>query len=37
MVLKEGHLVFEGSQTELEACTDQYVSKFVKRPELEAA
>jgi phospholipid/cholesterol/gamma-HCH transport system ATP-binding protein len=37
MVMKEGRLVFEGSQTELEACTDSYVSKFVKRPELEAA
>jgi phospholipid/cholesterol/gamma-HCH transport system ATP-binding protein len=37
MVMKEGRLVFEGSQTELEASADSYVSKFVKRPELEAA
>jgi phospholipid/cholesterol/gamma-HCH transport system ATP-binding protein len=37
MVMKEGRLVFEGSQAELEACTDSYVMKFVKRPELEAA
>ena len=37
MVMKEGRLVFEGTQTELENCTDSYVMKFVKRPELEAA
>jgi phospholipid/cholesterol/gamma-HCH transport system ATP-binding protein len=37
MVMKEGRLVFEGNQTELEASSDSYVSKFVKRPELEAA
>ena len=37
MVLKEGHLVFEGKQKELEASSDPYVSKFVKRPEKEAA
>jgi phospholipid/cholesterol/gamma-HCH transport system ATP-binding protein len=37
MVMKEGRLVFEGSQTELEASRDSYVTKFVKRPELEAA
>lgn len=37
MVMKEGRLVFEGSQSELEACHDSYVTKFVKRPELEAA
>lgn len=37
MVLKEGRLVFEGKQKELEACSDPYVSKFVKRPEKEAA
>ncbi len=37
MVMKEGHLVFEGSQAELESSTDPYVTKFVKRPELEAA
>src|SRR5580700_11034395 len=37
MVLKEGRLIFEGNQTELEASTDPYVSKFVKKPEREAA
>jgi phospholipid/cholesterol/gamma-HCH transport system ATP-binding protein len=37
MVLKEGRLVFEGKQRELEASSDSYVSKFVKRPEKEAA
>jgi phospholipid/cholesterol/gamma-HCH transport system ATP-binding protein len=37
MVLKEGRLVFEGKQAELEASKDQYISKFVKRPEKEAA
>jgi len=37
MVMKEGRLIFEGSQVELEASTDSYVTKFVKRPELEAA
>ncbi len=31
MVMREGKLVFEGSQQELEASTDDYVSKFVKR------
>ena len=31
MVMKEGRLVFEGSQTELEASTDSYVSKFVPK------
>ncbi len=33
MVLKEGKLVFEGPLGELNACTDPYVSKFVKREE----
>ena len=33
MVLKEGRLVFEGSQAELEASSDSYVAKFVKKPE----
>jgi len=33
MVMREGKLVFEGGQTELEASTDDYVQKFVKRPE----
>jgi phospholipid/cholesterol/gamma-HCH transport system ATP-binding protein len=37
MVMKEGHLIFEGSQAELEASKDSYVMKFVRRPELEAA
>jgi len=31
MVLNEGRLVFEGSQAELEASKDSYVSKFVRR------
>lgn len=33
MVLKEGRLVFQGGQADLEASTDPYISKFVKRPE----
>jgi len=33
LVLKEGRLVFEGSQVELEASTDPYISRFVKREE----
>jgi phospholipid/cholesterol/gamma-HCH transport system ATP-binding protein len=33
MVMNEGRLVFEGSQTELEASKDKYVSKFVLRRE----
>jgi phospholipid/cholesterol/gamma-HCH transport system ATP-binding protein len=37
MVLKEGRLIFEGDQTSLEASTDEYISKFVKRPELASA
>jgi phospholipid/cholesterol/gamma-HCH transport system ATP-binding protein len=37
MVLREGKLVFEGKQPELEASTDSYIDKFVKRPEREAA
>ncbi|HXJ38490.1 MAG TPA: ATP-binding cassette domain-containing protein [Bryobacteraceae bacterium] len=36
MVLREGRLVFEGTQAELEACKDDYVMKFVKRPEAAA-
>ncbi|NDJ11600.1 MAG: ATP-binding cassette domain-containing protein [Acidobacteriia bacterium] len=36
MVLREGRLVFEGAQTELEACSDSYVQKFVKKPEMAA-
>jgi len=31
MVLREGRLVFEGPQTELEASQDPYISKFVKQ------
>jgi phospholipid/cholesterol/gamma-HCH transport system ATP-binding protein len=30
MVMREGRVVFEGSRSELEACRDAYVSKFVK-------
>ena len=37
MVLREGRLVFEGNQTALEASADPYISKFVKRPEKDAA
>jgi phospholipid/cholesterol/gamma-HCH transport system ATP-binding protein len=33
MVLREGRLVFEGTQDELEAAGDPYVSKFVRRSE----
>jgi phospholipid/cholesterol/gamma-HCH transport system ATP-binding protein len=32
MVLREGRLVFEGDQAELETSNDPYVSKFVKKP-----
>jgi len=31
MVMKEGRIVFEGAQADLEASTDAYVSKFVPR------
>lgn len=37
MVLREGRLVFEGRQRELEASSDSYIRKFVKRPEKDAA
>src|SRR6201992_1185427 len=37
MVMKEGKLVFEGNQSTLEASTDSYISKFVKRPEKKDA
>ena len=30
MVLREGRLVFEGEQTQLEATKDSYISKFIK-------
>ncbi len=33
MVLREGRLVFEGDQDQLESSMDEYVSKFVKRRE----
>lgn len=33
MVMREGRLVFEGTQDELEATRDPYVSKFVRRSE----
>ena len=31
MVLREGRLIFEGSQDELEQSKDSYISKFVKQ------
>jgi ABC-type transporter Mla maintaining outer membrane lipid asymmetry ATPase subunit MlaF len=31
MILREGRLVFEGPQAELEASKDPYISKFVKQ------
>lgn len=37
MVLREGSLIFEGKQAELESSSDPYISKFVKRPEKDAA
>jgi phospholipid/cholesterol/gamma-HCH transport system ATP-binding protein len=37
MVLREGRLAFEGNQADLEASADSYLSKFVKRPEKDAA
>jgi phospholipid/cholesterol/gamma-HCH transport system ATP-binding protein len=33
LVLKEGRLVFEGSQAELEVSPDEYISRFVRREE----
>lgn len=33
MVLREGRLVFEGNQDQLEASADEYILKFVKRRE----
>jgi phospholipid/cholesterol/gamma-HCH transport system ATP-binding protein len=33
MVLKEGRLIFEGDQQELEASKDEYISKFVRPPD----
>jgi phospholipid/cholesterol/gamma-HCH transport system ATP-binding protein len=37
MVMREGCLIFEGSQAELEAARDPYISAFVKRPKKDAA
>jgi phospholipid/cholesterol/gamma-HCH transport system ATP-binding protein len=37
MVLREGRLIFEGAQAELEASSDPYIDKFIKRPEKSAA
>jgi len=31
MVMKEGHLIFEGTQAELEASSDPYITKFVPK------
>jgi ABC-type transporter Mla maintaining outer membrane lipid asymmetry ATPase subunit MlaF len=33
MVLREGRLVFEGTEEQLEASRDEYVSKFVNRSD----
>jgi hypothetical protein len=33
MVMREGTLVFEGKQADLESSTDPYITRFVKRPE----
>ncbi len=32
MVMKEGSLIFEGTQQELEASQDKYIEKFVRQP-----
>jgi phospholipid/cholesterol/gamma-HCH transport system ATP-binding protein len=37
MVMREGRLIFEGNQAELETSRDPYISAFVKRPERDAA
>jgi phospholipid/cholesterol/gamma-HCH transport system ATP-binding protein len=37
MVMREGRLIFEGNQTDLEVSRDPYISAFVKRPEKDAA
>ena len=31
MVLKEGRLIFEGGQDQLEVSNDSYIRKFVKQ------
>jgi ABC-type transporter Mla maintaining outer membrane lipid asymmetry ATPase subunit MlaF len=33
MVMREGKLIFEGDQDELEASRDPYIVKFVKHAE----
>lgn len=33
MVMREGKLIFEGDQDELEASRDSYIGKFVKHPD----
>jgi phospholipid/cholesterol/gamma-HCH transport system ATP-binding protein len=33
MVLREGRLIFEGTQAELEGAQDPYIASFVKRPK----
>jgi phospholipid/cholesterol/gamma-HCH transport system ATP-binding protein len=37
MVLREGRLIFEGNQAKLESSSDPYITKFIKRPEQNAA
>jgi len=37
MVLREGRLIFEGNQADLESSKDPYISRFVKLPEKDAA
>jgi phospholipid/cholesterol/gamma-HCH transport system ATP-binding protein len=37
LMLREGKVVFDGDQADLEKSTDDYISKFVKRPEQAAA
>ena len=37
MVMREGRLIFEGNQADLEASRDPYISKFIKRPTQDAA
>jgi phospholipid/cholesterol/gamma-HCH transport system ATP-binding protein len=33
MVMREGSLIFDGSQQDLEASKDEYIQKFVRRPD----
>jgi phospholipid/cholesterol/gamma-HCH transport system ATP-binding protein len=37
ILLREGRLVYNGNQADLEKSDDPYISKFVKRPEQAAA